>query len=169
MKKTRHRRTRTHKPTSKQRSDAIAALHSIAVDPNEPGYVKHKAAAAILAADRADDADPEMADAADPIFTVLPDNGRNPNVRFGLVGDDKQRVVIVPRGFPYEVRPESYYADVPKPIGVTAERYAAIEKQRLAPSAPDPWGDAFDESDPEIATMKRLCDAAGLPPAREAA
>ena len=119
------------------RQAALNALASIVEKENVADYVKAKAAATLISADKPDPEDNLDHDPDAPItYTILPDNQRNPQVRYGLHSPG-QRIVIVPvhAGFPLEVRPESFYADVPKPAGRVAEREAAKERVAEAMAA----------------------------------
>ena len=131
MKKSRHRRTPAHKVSERQRAAAIAALHRTVENPNAPEYTRIKAAASLIQAARIDeDAAPERDPDAPRKYVILPDNGRNPNVRYGLFAEG-QGVVIVPRGYPYpEIQPEEFYKDAPKPADLLAEKRP---KMLLAP------------------------------------
>ena len=66
-------------------------------------------------------------------YVILPDNGRQADVRYGLYAED-QVVVIIPPGFPSEIQPEAFYADVAKPIGVIARhRVRALPAPEVEP------------------------------------
>jgi hypothetical protein len=125
-------RRKPTRPTKRQRADALAALHGTVTDDSVPPYAKVRAAAALLGADR-----PESADAfveRDPDaprkYIVLPDNGRNPNVRYGLYSEE-QLTVVVPAGFPMEVMPESHYRDVAKPVDRLARKRPMLPAAEL--------------------------------------
>jgi hypothetical protein len=108
--------------SARRKDKALKVLDELLKSPAD--HVRQKAAAALLASAREEGAEPADPDA--PItYTILPDNQRDPGVRYGITGDPNQRVVIVPAGFPLEVRPESDYSDVPKPKGVVARRAEA--------------------------------------------
>lgn len=136
MKKPRHR-TPSHRVNKRQRAAAIKTLAAIVESPDAAEYVKAKAAASLLNDDReATDADSFAADPDAPRrFVILPDNGRQSNVRYGLHSED-QCVVIVPKGWPMEVMPESHYAGVTKPAGV-ADRSSRNRAEMLALPRPD--------------------------------
>jgi hypothetical protein len=137
------KRTPPHRVNRKQRASAIAALSKIVADESVAPYVQAKAASALLGADRAAADEPQRDPDAPRKFVILPANGRDANVRYGLYDDD-QIVVQVPTGWPMEVMPESHYRDVPKPVGV-ADRLARIRAaERLALPAPDE-----DDGEPE--------------------
>jgi hypothetical protein len=129
-------RAKPTRPTKKMRVAAIAALHDAVTDSAVPPYAKIRAATALLGADRAESVDDRPARDPDAprIYTILPDNGRNSNVRYGL-HDEAQTVVIVPAGYPCEIQPESFYAGVPKP----ADRLSRNRPMMLA--APELFGD----------------------------
>ena len=59
---------------------ALAALHAVVSDESQPGYVKSKAAAALLAADRPEpppEDKPETGPDTASLRVVLPSNGRD--------------------------------------------------------------------------------------------
>jgi hypothetical protein len=109
-------RAKPIRPTRKMRQAALAALHGVVRNDSVPPYVRAKAAAALLNNGKEVADDPVFARDPDApkIYAVLPDNGRQPDVRYGKYDED-QIVIIVPNGFPFEVQPESFYKDVPKP------------------------------------------------------
>ena len=117
-----------HKVNHKQRADAIAALHQVVKNPDAAEYVKAKAAASIIFASKIDDGDaPDRDDDQSwrPVF--LPPKNGDATVRYGQ-WHEGQRIFIVPDGFAREIRPEAFYAGVPKPAAVGA---------RLALPGPD--------------------------------
>jgi hypothetical protein len=133
MRKTTRRRTPAHKVNKTQRAAAIAKLAEIVDNDSVAPYVAAKAAAALLSAekiDRGDDPDGDP-DAARTYLTI-PDNQRDPGVRYGLHSPETQRTVIVPTwaGFPLELQPESHYSAIEQPIGVVASM--AASKARVA-------------------------------------
>jgi hypothetical protein len=90
--------------------------------------VKAKAAASIIFASKIDDGDaPDRDDDESwrPVF--LPPKNGDATVRYGQ-WHEGQRIFIVPDGFSREIRPEAFYAGVPKPAAVGA---------RLALPGPD--------------------------------
>ncbi len=130
-------RAKPTKPTRKMRQAALAALHDVVKDAASPPYARTRAAATLLGADKAErEADPIFP--ADPDapkrYVILPDNGRDPNVRYGIYDDD-QRIVIVPVGWPMEVHPESHYASVEKPADMRS-RSRTRPPELLAITAP---------------------------------
>lgn len=113
------RRTPAHKVNKRQKALAIKALTSIVESDDAQPYVKAKAAAALLNNGREPaDGLPERDPNEPRKYVILPAKDGDANVRYGL-HDPDQLVVIVPRGFPAEVRPEEFY--VPKPLGVVDE------------------------------------------------
>ena len=52
-------RARPTRPTKRMRQAALAVLHSTATDPAQPGYVRSKAASALLAADKPEPSEEE--------------------------------------------------------------------------------------------------------------
>ena len=107
------RRTPGHLVNRKQKALAIKALTAIVSSPDAAEYVKAKAAAALLNSGRSEVDIPLLEPDAPKRFVILPAKG-DPGERYGQYDVD-QRVIIVPSGFPFEVRPESFYTHVPKP------------------------------------------------------
>lgn len=81
-------RARPTRPTKRMRQAALAVLHSTATDPAQPGYVRSKAASALLAADKPEPSEEEaeserkLKDLNGPRRAVLPANGRDAPPRF---------------------------------------------------------------------------------------
>jgi hypothetical protein len=126
-------RSKPTKPTRKMRQAALAALHSVVRDDSVPPYVKAKAAASLLGADRPDAADVLMERDPDAPrrYVVLPAKDGDPNVRYGLYSED-QMVVLVPHGWPMEIQPEAHYAGVPRPA--PDPRFAARMRAKMLPA-----------------------------------
>ena len=102
------RRTPAHKVNKRQKALAIKALTSIVELDDAQPYVKAKAAAALLNNGREPaDGLPERDPNEPRKYVILPAKDGDANVRYGL-HDPDQLVVIVPRGFPAEVRPEEF-------------------------------------------------------------
>src|SRR5689334_8431210 len=107
------------------RRDALAAAHRIVNNLDTPDYATIRAAALLLGQDKPAPVDqPQRDDDAPAPTVILHDNGRSAGVRYGRHAED-QRVIVMPAGFALEDRPESDYAHVPKPAGVTADREAS--------------------------------------------
>lgn len=76
-------RARPTRPTKRMRQAAIAALHATVTDPAQPGYVRSKAASALLAADKPEPSEEEaesarkLKDSNGPARVFLPANGRD--------------------------------------------------------------------------------------------
>ena len=125
------RRTPAHKVNKRQKALAIKALTSIVELDDAQPYVKAKAAAALLNNGREPaDGLPERDPNEPRKYVILPAKDGDANVRYGL-HDPDQLVVIVPRGFPAEVRPEEFY--VPKPLGVVDENALCRVPRRSPP------------------------------------
>ncbi len=123
------RRTPRHKVNKRQKALAIRTLEKAITNPATPAHAAVTAARTLLNDGREVDADPIERDPDAPRrFVILPDNGRDPNVRYG------QRVVIVPPGWPMEVQPEAHYAGVAKPADIRFGR--ARPAELLAITAP---------------------------------
>jgi hypothetical protein len=154
------KRTPAHKVNRRQKALAIKALTAIVSSPDAAEYVRAKAAAALLNNGRdAPDSDTPLRDPDAPrIYTVLPDNERQPDVRYGLYDED-QFAVIVPKGWPMEVTPESHYAGVPKPL--PDPRFARYRAVLRGPDDIELVCEQFDEPEiilsllePEIAALR---------------
>lgn len=117
----------------RRRAAAITVLAEIATDPNAPAHARATAARTLVLDDPAE-VDREPEDEAISTYVILPSNGRDACVRYGLYAEG-QSIVIVPPGFPPEIQPESHYAHVPKPPGVHAKR--AARAAALALPAPE--------------------------------
>ncbi len=122
------RRTPAHRVNKRQRALAIKVLTSIVESPDVAEYVRQKAAQTLL------QGDPDAPDTGSVVerdpdaprkYVVLPDNGRNPHVRYGLY-DEGQLTAVVPAGWPSEIRPESDYASVERPGDLLAARRAKL-------------------------------------------
>ena len=88
----------------RRRAAAITVLAEIATDPNAPAHARATAARTLVLDDPAE-VDREPEDEAISTYVILPSNGRDACVRYGLYAEG-QSIVIVPPGFPPEIQPE---------------------------------------------------------------
>jgi hypothetical protein len=118
-----------HKVSQRQRAKAISTLASIVADESIAPYVRAKSANALIGAAKIDDdALPEVDPDAPRKLIVLPDNGRDPGVRFGIY-EENQGVAIVPAEcYDDPVMPEAHYAGYPKPAGIPIRLRAALAR-----------------------------------------
>ena len=89
MNKPKRNRTPAHRVNRRQKALAIRALTAIVESPDAAEYMRARAAAALLnGAREAPDSDVPLRDPNAPGTKIfLPDNGRNPNVKFGPQGN----------------------------------------------------------------------------------
>jgi hypothetical protein len=118
-------RTPAHQVNKRQRALAIKRLEGVLKDLDAPPHAVVSAGRALMFDDRDPESDVIERDSDElQKCVILPDNEREANVRYGL-NEEGQTIVIVPRGCPMEIQPESHYAGVEKPIGVVAARRRA--------------------------------------------
>ena len=139
-------RARPTRPTKRMRQAALAALHSTVTDPAQPGYVKAKAASALLAADRPEPSD-EEADSAKKLKdfngtarVILPANGRDAQPRFATREDAEASdamVAVFETPEAAEARPkhEARIARMRSRLAELIEELRILEAQAPEPTA----------------------------------
>jgi hypothetical protein len=139
-------RAKPTRPTRRMRQAALAALHAAVTDPAQPGYVRSKAASALLAADKPEPSEEEAESerklklAHAPCRVFLPANGRDAPPRFATREDAEASdalVAIFETPEAAEARPkhEARIARMRRRLAELIEELKMLEAQAPEPNA----------------------------------
>ncbi len=122
------------------RQAALAALHATVTDPAQPGYVRSKAASALLAADKPEPSEEEveserkLKDSNGTARVFLPSNGRDPapafaNIEEAHAGDAKIAIYETPSASEARPRHEARILRMRRRLADLIEELKMLEAQ----------------------------------------